>query len=519
MSRLWSNESRLLAVLVALWSAGRLLSIWSGWPETAIIADDAYYYFTIARNLANGLGPTFDGLAPTNGFHPLWQLLLVPVFALFAGDDLWIPVRVALTVSSVFDLLSALLIHRCLRLLVGGRRALLGAVLWLLLPFTFLIALRGMEASVSTFLVLGVFWLLCRNSRSGSLQRGRYALAVGLALGLCGLARTDNLPVVGLALAATVAWGVGRAWTMSSRVRWLSTVAGVSLAVMAPWFAWNVSRFHSLIQVSGQVKLMARSHFYGALPWRWHDLPSALSTIDHMLLSPILAPIRFLSGEEYGSPVGSAVLGPLTAGLLLGLLVPGWRRSSRELHRHLVFLLGILGVHAFLFGVVWRAYASWYALPSLAALILLVAALGPAPRGSGWRDGVRWCAAGLVGVSLLLWVLVTVTVPHGARGPERRFEPLFQQVVRELPRGVVLGAFDAGALGYVAGGYDGFVVTNLDCLVNNAAFAALQQGRYREYLIENVDFLLQDAGRARMFLERDEVEELRHHYRKRASSP
>ncbi|MFH1841774.1 MAG: hypothetical protein ABIF77_01070 [bacterium] len=81
--------STFLAVAFAA-TATKLLLIWRGLPETSLIADDAYYYFTIARNLAEGLGPTFDGLASSNGFHPLWQFLLVPLFR-FGGDDLWTP--------------------------------------------------------------------------------------------------------------------------------------------------------------------------------------------------------------------------------------------------------------------------------------------------------------------------------------------------------------------------------------------------------------------------------------------
>src|SRR5262245_6448745 len=45
-----------------------------------LLLDDGYYYLNIARHLAQGDGFTFDGLHPTNGFHPLWQLLLVPLF-------------------------------------------------------------------------------------------------------------------------------------------------------------------------------------------------------------------------------------------------------------------------------------------------------------------------------------------------------------------------------------------------------------------------------------------------------
>ena len=47
--------------------------------------DDAYYYFTIARNIGNGLGATIDGQHWTTGFQPLWQLLTGIAF--ITGSD------------------------------------------------------------------------------------------------------------------------------------------------------------------------------------------------------------------------------------------------------------------------------------------------------------------------------------------------------------------------------------------------------------------------------------------------
>src|SRR5260370_39060918 len=37
---------------------------------------DFYYSLQIAQNLAAGHRSTFDGLVATNGYHPLWLLLL-----------------------------------------------------------------------------------------------------------------------------------------------------------------------------------------------------------------------------------------------------------------------------------------------------------------------------------------------------------------------------------------------------------------------------------------------------------
>jgi hypothetical protein len=44
--------------------------------ETSVFQPDAFYYLTIARNSLHTSFYSFDGVNPTNGFHPLWELLL-----------------------------------------------------------------------------------------------------------------------------------------------------------------------------------------------------------------------------------------------------------------------------------------------------------------------------------------------------------------------------------------------------------------------------------------------------------
>ncbi len=58
------------------------------------LADDAYYYLKISLNLWTFGNFTFDGLHLTNGFHPLWQILL-------AGPALLVRERFSLIVISI----------------------------------------------------------------------------------------------------------------------------------------------------------------------------------------------------------------------------------------------------------------------------------------------------------------------------------------------------------------------------------------------------------------------------------
>ncbi len=83
-------------------------------PNTWFTRDDAYYYFKVAQNIAEGMGSTFDGINPTNGYHPLWMVVCVPIFAL-ARFDLILPLRILVMVMAGFNAATAVLIYRLIK--------------------------------------------------------------------------------------------------------------------------------------------------------------------------------------------------------------------------------------------------------------------------------------------------------------------------------------------------------------------------------------------------------------------
>src|SRR5512142_1946087 len=79
-------------------------------PNRWFIRDDAYYYFKVAQNITEGRGSTFDGIHPTNGYHPLWMLICIPIFAL-ARFDLILPLRLLAIVTGLLQIATALLLY------------------------------------------------------------------------------------------------------------------------------------------------------------------------------------------------------------------------------------------------------------------------------------------------------------------------------------------------------------------------------------------------------------------------
>ncbi len=155
--------------------------------------DDAFYYFQIAHNLAEGKFSTFDGdITKTNGYHPIWMLLITPFY--------W-----------VFDKEAALFAIRALEimLIAGGVALITAAARLARLPWYLMFAalpmlyergslLRGVEAAAALFM-LGLFILtICLFARNPARWR-RPLAAVAFALPWV------RLEYIAISLAATAA--------------------------------------------------------------------------------------------------------------------------------------------------------------------------------------------------------------------------------------------------------------------------------------------------------------------------
>jgi hypothetical protein len=134
-------------------------------PNKWFTRDDAYYYFKVAQNVSEGHGSTFDGINPTNGYHPLWMLACVPIFAL-ARFDLILPLRVLILVLAGLRAATSLLLYRLLRNVIARSIAMLAALYW---AFDYTIHAtvyqQGLETGLAAFCLALFLFLLQRFER------------------------------------------------------------------------------------------------------------------------------------------------------------------------------------------------------------------------------------------------------------------------------------------------------------------------------------------------------------------
>jgi hypothetical protein len=157
------------------------------------IRDDAYYYFKVAQNISLGRGITFDGIHPTNGFHPLWLLVCIPIFAL-ARFDLIIPLRVVLIVMSLFSLGTALLLYRMLKDVLSPVVGMLAAIVWTFSGYIQAVFYNsGMESGIALFCLSLLLYALYKFEKGRNDQRPtlRQIAWLGILAILTTLSRLD----------------------------------------------------------------------------------------------------------------------------------------------------------------------------------------------------------------------------------------------------------------------------------------------------------------------------------------
>ena len=447
-------------------------------PEVLIskvASDDMFYYLAIARNIALGYGATADRENATNGFHPLWALILVPILKVFHhGSELqW-----ALCLLTLFSVLSAWFIYRILKFSCGEIPSLFAAVMWLCCPYTVLVALAGVEAPLLV-LLLGAssyYYLLLRDDPDAPLRRWA---ALGVLLGLTCLARIDG--AVFAALVCCDCLIHRRGWFVR-----VAVLAAACILVTLPWFVWSYLRTGFIFQMSGK----AIYHQQHVVFWsRYRNAGAAPCVIGWLanLLSNMQAALRSVTVLCGASALAlSVILLLFLFALIMAAaqnrhLFRAWLRRTASLS--FLFYYGLL---MFLLYCAYLWYSQdWYYYSIVFVACILVGCFfdlldewlrsGPARflRARVWILFLL-CAVSFCAYQSSVWWR------SGIRGWQIDMYRAAIWVRDNVPKEGRIGSFNSGILAY----YCPQTVINLDGVVNGAAFRAVSEGKIFSYARE-----------------------------------
>lgn len=466
----------------------RIARAWESIPDLLVRStwDDTFYYFGIARNIMDGNGASFDGENVTNGFHPLWLVLITPFWA-FNGDT---PIHLALTLGALFGAATAALVFLILaRATSSVAASFVGGAFFALHPAIISDSVNGMESSVIVFMLAAVTYaaILIDRSRPASPISD---VAFGALCGGLLLARTDMIFVV----AALLAY-LGLRWC-SPGLKRLAGIGATVGAVLAPWLVWSYAATGSILQVSGRAGgLLARQRFdadggeglearlrHGAtltrdmlardIPRSYlvpSDMPEVIGVLAVLALAALVTWTAWRAPGPYRT--AALVLGVVTAALLaLFAYHAGIRLFTRTWYFTPIALVG--------------AVAIGMACNSLERVIAANAARVPAPLAT--RASIAVAAAAAI-------FFVAVYQPHDAMGwaGEHPHELTMFEGARwlreETPPVTRAGAFNGGIIGY----FSDRTVLNLDGVVNENAYEALRDCEMTTYLRdERVEYVV-----------------------------
>ena len=425
------------------------------------MADDAFYYFTIARNIARGLGVSFDGIWPTNGFHPLYAGLLIPLFRSFpTSPDL--VVRISLSILMLFNLLTSLPLYFTVKQVSGPQAGLFAVVLWLFNPWVLIFSLGGVESSLYLFFVAVSLLLVIQSP-------GRWhsrTVLLGLSLGLTLLSRSDGIFLISailIDLFIRPLWSEGPGALFKNRevigrVFILMVVCGLTIA---PWMLWNLVTFGVPIQVSGM-----------AVYWQTHSDALTTAWKATRLRGSIL---RTIYGSLYFS-IQTILTGALLAIIRLVLKKgsqPPLEGDLRSLRKRLGWVLGLYAVQILIFYAVylWQQQF-WYFMP----ILYMAAVLGGVFFGDILRTAVRLTPS--FRVFLQVVSLLVVLLPAGVLWwswqsgslqiypAQRNALRIAEEINNHTDPEARLGAWNSGILGYLSER----TTINLDGVVNNRLY-------------------------------------------------
>jgi hypothetical protein len=372
----------------------------------AFYDDDFFYYVRIAQHIVAGHGSTYDGVHMTNGYHPLWMLVVLALVRCFgAATAFFCSIQVVLLLCV---LLTYSMCARTLALFAPTAAWLPQLIAAALATSTLMLAAGGMEVALAIPLIAALAcYRLCRFSW----VPGR-AFIYGLLGAAVVLARLDTaILVVTLGVLDVLFARVSLRDRLRCTAAFLcgASPVGVYLILNQLWF-------HVWMPVSGHAKQL-----------RFHHWPN----------------LMMFSRGTFAPPQRYFLIYPLLAVTIAALVLLAARPSlgrHRLLRGRIPPLVALL-LFPFLFAITLSVLSDWpiwpwYGYPLIASGLggtaLLFAASARAPErdstafdSAAWRLA-RWAAVALLG---LVWMAYGVVQWRNATRPDKVGYSLYLQGV------------------------------------------------------------------------------------------
>jgi hypothetical protein len=489
------RQTRTEAFGVAVVLLGLVLALTLAWSPVEhtigrFIYDDMFYYLKVAQNIAAGNGSSFDGISATNGYHPLWMVIVTLLAFMFSGDML---VHAALTIAALLHAAQGLLLLRMMSRVAAPGIALALVALYVLNWRTLAINLCGLETALAVTMALAVVDRLMTWPTRPRLSN---AVVLGVLAGLAALSRFDLLMLVGLAgLWVVFSPRYEAGFDVARRIKLGLAMGLAAILVVSVWFPFSLHASDTLLPNSREaVKLLTGLHYdYGNLAQMremfvgqiWSFIWWSTDMANLFGLYPVISP------EGRGILAASA----LVVLLFLGVSVVSLAARDRSKAFMALIPLTYVALHFAYYGLFHRVEIRYV----LAAIALFFVPLAFAAEVIRERLAGRAAAAVLPAAFLVaatFSVIAGVSAYSAGHASVRVHK--YHYVARDMARwlaethpGVRTAAWNAGILGY----FSNTVLFNLDGVINDDALDAVRTRQIDAYILgSGVEILVDEPS-------------------------
>lgn len=394
------------------------------------LGEDAFYMFSVARNLGTGHGISYGGI-PTTGVQPLATFLYASLYWLTAqtGMSATAALRLILVVNVgllvLTGLLSGVLVSRWLRRrdIAAPRGFWIAATIVVVNPLAFRLFGYGLETGLYLFTIVAL--QLAIDALPNQLK-ARDLVGLGVLLGLCILARLDFV-VLGSVL---FGWQL---LTRRLRFRDAVIIAVVALLVAGPWLAYVYSVAGHIMPSSGAAEAGVATSVSELVERSWVMASAIVGSLSSVIYLPTADPVPIV----------------LLATVLLIALLSIRPSIGRFFHENVVWIVGsaVLVVYYVLFSTAAHFYGRYLAPLWLLWTQLLAAGLALRLARTPDRLAAWVHHAGAVALVVLFAAQIGYTIHRGHAGNSHLFTAFY---VREHAAELgTVGAFQSGLVGYV----------------------------------------------------------------------
>lgn len=257
----YKYESRFdtfIAACLIAFCIGFLIYIFSSSIESTIyfFSDDAYYYFNVARNIIAGNGSSFDGHNLSNGYHPLWMLITLPIYY-FTASAPELALKLILALQTIFIIATFWMCWVFVTRHTTTYLGLIGLLAMMIFASPWVLAFNGLESGLVLCLSMAILLLDRRYDFLNEAAPASTKILLGAMLGLLVLARLDSAFVV-IALTIYMLLFSHRGMNPAKKIltlfqEYLPTIISFVILV-TPYFIWNYTYFGHLSPISGVLK-------------------------------------------------------------------------------------------------------------------------------------------------------------------------------------------------------------------------------------------------------------------------